>query len=38
MEEEMWSLLEKKTLELVNLRKGRKPIQNNLVYMIKHEG
>jgi ATP-binding cassette subfamily B (MDR/TAP) protein 1 len=38
MEEEMQSLLEKKTWELVNLPKGRKSLQNKWVYKIKHEG
>eukprot|EP00253_Pinus_taeda_P032549 PITA_32549 len=38
MEEEMNSLLENKTWELLNLLKGRKALQNKLVYMIKHEG
>eukprot|EP00253_Pinus_taeda_P010310 PITA_10310 len=38
MEEEMNSLLENKTWELVNLPKGRKALQNKWVYMIKHEG
>ena len=37
MEEEMNSLLENKTWELVNLPKGRKALQNKWVYMIKHE-
>ena len=34
----MKSLLENKTWELVNLPKGRKDLQNKLVYKIKHEG
>ena len=38
MEEEMNSLLENKTWELVNLPKGRKALQNKWVYRIKHEG
>ena len=38
MEEEMNSLLENKTWELVKLPKGRKAIQNKWVYRIKHEG
>eukprot|EP00253_Pinus_taeda_P035284 PITA_35284 len=38
MEEEMNSLLENKTWELVNLPKGRKALQNKWVYEIKHEG
>lgn len=38
MEEEMNSLQENKTWELVNLPKGRKALQNKWVYMIKHEG
>ena len=38
MEEEMNSLQENKTWELVNLPKGRKALQNKWVYRIKHEG
>jgi hypothetical protein len=38
MEEEMGSLLENKTWELVKLPKGRRALQNKWVYMIKHEG
>eukprot|EP00253_Pinus_taeda_P022567 PITA_22567 len=38
MEEEMNSLQENKTWELVNLPKGRKALQNKSVYRIKHEG
>jgi len=38
MEEEMNSLQENKTWELVNLPKGRKALQNKWVYKIKHEG
>ena len=38
MEEEIDSLLEKKTWELVKLPKGRKTLQNKWVYKIKHEG
>eukprot|EP00253_Pinus_taeda_P032649 PITA_32649 len=38
MEEEMNSLLENKTWELVNLPKGIKALQNKWVYRIKHEG
>eukprot|EP00253_Pinus_taeda_P032969 PITA_32969 len=38
MEEEMNSLMENKTWELVNLPKGRKALQNKWVYSIKHEG
>ena len=38
MEEEMNSLLENKTWELVNLPKGRKALQNKWVYRIRHEG
>ena len=38
MEEEMNSLLENKTWELINLPKGRKDLQNKGVYRIKHEG
>eukprot|EP00253_Pinus_taeda_P022625 PITA_22625 len=38
MEEEMNSLQENKTWELVNLPKGRKDLQNKWVYRINHEG
>ena len=38
MEEELNSLLENKTWELINLPKGRKALQNKWVYRIKHEG
>ena len=38
MKEEMNSLLENKTWELVNLPKGGKALQNKWVYRIKHEG
>ena len=38
MQEEIDSLLENKTWELVNLPKGRKALQNKWVYNIKHEG
>ena len=38
MEEEMNSLLENKTWELVKLLKGRKALQNKWVYRIMHEG
>eukprot|EP00253_Pinus_taeda_P004062 PITA_04062 len=38
MEEEMNSLHENKTWELLNFPKGRKALQNKWVYMIKHEG
>eukprot|EP00253_Pinus_taeda_P024605 PITA_24605 len=38
MEEEMNSLQENKTWELVNLPKGRKALQNKWVYNIKHQG
>ena len=38
MQEEMDSLLENKTWELVKLPKGRKPLQNKWVYKLKHEG
>eukprot|EP00253_Pinus_taeda_P004835 PITA_04835 len=38
MEEEMNSLQESKTWELLNLPKGRKALQNKWVYKIKHEG
>eukprot|EP00253_Pinus_taeda_P013798 PITA_13798 len=38
MEEEMNSLQENKTWELVNLPKGRKSLQNKWVYRIKNEG
>lgn len=37
MEEEMESLLENKTWELVKLPEGRKDLQNKWVYKIKHE-
>ena len=38
MLEEIDSLLENKTWELVKLPKGRKTLQNKWVYKIKHEG
>ena len=38
MQEEMDSLLENKTWELVKLTKGRKALQNKWVYKHKHEG
>ena len=38
MEEEMNSLQENKTWELVNLPKGKKALQNKWVYRIKHDG
>ena len=38
MQEEMDSLLENKTWELVKLPKGRKCLQNKWIYKIKHEG
>jgi hypothetical protein len=37
MEEEMESLLENETWVLVMLPKGREPLQNKWLYMIKHE-
>ena len=37
MQEEIDSLLENKTWELVNLPKGRKNLQNKWVYKINHE-
>ena len=38
MQEEIDSLLENKTWELVKLPKGRKTLQNKWVHKIKHEG
>ena len=38
MEEEMNSLQENKTWELVNLPKGKNTLQNKWVYRVKHEG
>ena len=38
MGEEMDSLLENKTWELVKLLKGRRALQNKWVNIIKHEG
>ena len=38
MQEEIDSLLENKTWEIVKLPKGRKTLQNKWMYKIKHEG
>ena len=38
MQEEMDSLLENKTWDLLKLMRGRKALQNKWVYKLRHEG
>ena len=37
MQDEMQSLYDNQTFELVKLRKGKRPLQNRWLYKLKHE-